>query len=1145
MAIQRDERQVLTQPSGRLIREFRTQLPMPDGSGVQAFAKGLGDVGEQEMRRTATEETKLYAESLDFGKDENGNFVKPQAPESFGSFRRELFNELVDRRYTTEVLLDHDNSVAKIYAENKAAGNDPGVALAKAEADMKGRLEGVDPRVRGSVELGMRKNITQYNTQAVAQSAANAERSLITDTVGQIEALSTRMIRAGAVGNTADETLLRSEIETKRQLLVRAGRLTDTPESKEIFWNSIQANINVRRALQTAINDPKFDPQTFPSEINRLQRIVNGEAADNETAFGFKKSDFDKVTDSSLKSLTTELNATETRFRQQYAVSARMQKVQSYLGSVDAGIRRQTFGMSDDDLVVAFNQDITNLNTERGKQGLQPISALSAEGMRYLVDRHGFLPGKMYESTFNNVATLSAEKVEFAAKLYQAARSLPDDTGANTIDVTGQIVSKNDSLFLENYLSSRGAAKDPANALDLTKRVFQEREQRAQSADIEMYAMSEYKRFTQKSDPSRSDFEKDVSNRSDIKWTELPMGARLAFMKSVQENIVLTGNYERGIQLAAQSFKKNWVVDPTNPINRDTKFEKNAYIPRGEAFPMPMNGQNESVPNWANGYVGAILSKYGTPGVDKTGKPVEGSISITGIPDPVPVNSLAVGKNLFFQSTKRGMYDASRPWFQQDNVNPSFQMVYFNPETGAGPAVIHVRNSTLPLEIFPHAEAKAQHEKFSEAARANNTRLNQIDSNARILRREFPGIGFMSGASADMQTPPVVGMQQVQKPMKPVLYDQMGRPTTEFQIDDVGNRIYNGVELFRQPDPDAMVSPAVKDFINRQAPQRQSSLGITGVIALGTNDGNPDAAYKGAIQAIETAKAQGINPVIVLPNAAEGNRFKPISDAVRRAAEEKGVQFEVLAYAANDPLHLDPISAKTLADKYQGAVFFGDSNAVRIANAAGMKAQNRAIVDAGGMTVAREGAASAEISKLISGYRPGGRQQTAGLATDAKSILDFVARPESGGNYNAFLGNANNQTVDLTNMTLNEVMAFQRQMVRQGKESGAVGRYQIIGSTLQGLIKEMKLDPATTKFTAETQDKMAMQLLERRGYAQWKAGNLSDEEFANRIAQEWAGVPVVTGRKAGSSFYAGVGSNKAGVSSTAFLNAIKSARGAG
>ena len=177
MAIQREDRQILTQPSNRLIREFKTQLPSPDMSGAAAFGKVLGDIGEQGMKQAAQTETEQYFQSLEWGKDENGNFVKPQVPEGFGSFRREYFNELVNKRYTTEVLLDHDNAVTKIYADTKAAGGDPGTAFAKAEADMKGRLAGVDPSVRSTVELGMRKTLTQINTNAVSEFSGRALRS--------------------------------------------------------------------------------------------------------------------------------------------------------------------------------------------------------------------------------------------------------------------------------------------------------------------------------------------------------------------------------------------------------------------------------------------------------------------------------------------------------------------------------------------------------------------------------------------------------------------------------------------------------------------------------------------------------------------------------------------------------------------------------------------------------------------------------------------------------------------------------------------------------------------------------------------------------------------------------------------------------
>lgn len=1148
MAIQRDERQVLTQPSGRLIREFRTQLPSPDMSGVQTFAKGLADVGEQEMRRTATEETKLYAESLDFGKDENGNFVKPQAPESFGSFRRELFNELVDRRYTTEVLLDHDTSVAKIYADNKAAGGDPGTALAKAEADMKGRLEGVDPRVRGSVELGMRKNITQYNTQAVAQSAANAERTLITDTVQQIDALSTRMVRAGAAGNAADEELLRRELEEKYQLLVRSGRAKDTPEARELLFGPIQTNINVRRALNNSLNDPKLDPDKFLEETTRLQRLIQGVAADGETAFGFKKADFDRLPAKDQQELYRELTNINTKFSQQYSVSTQMRQVQAFLNNVNRGVRNETFGMSEDTKVIAAKTFIDQINQKLASEGGQPIDINSPEALKEIHKSFGFIPSKLYDSRFTNISTRPIEEIEFASKLYKAARALPDANGVERVNVTGQFINQDDAIFLSRYVTNRNS-QDPFNAAKTAREDIERAENEIRANKHQAVVRVLYNRATGKENATDEDFRKHISKKSGIEWNSLPSNARAEFMANVESVIAREGDFNLGIEIAAQTFKKNWVIDPTNITGKMSMTEKAPYVPRQFAFPLPLDGRNEAVPNWMNGYVGSLLSKAAPVGM-KNGKPVEGTISITGISEPIPISSLEVGKNIFFKSTERGGYDSSVPWHQQDGVNPGFFVIYRDNKVQGGVVPIQLKNANMPLEIYPHAEAKAQHDKFAEAARNNSIRANKVDSwlnESTVFTR-----GFIEGASDMSSESKAVDAwmrKQIPSQLKPTTYDSMGKPYSPSLTDPnfpmTGERASGIVDLFREPNVDGMLSPETLKFLNRQIPERQSSLGVTGVIALGTNDGTPDAAYKGAIQAIETAKAQGINPVIVLPNAAEGNRFKPISDAVRRAAEEKGVQFEVLAYAANDPLHLDPVSAKTLADKYQGAVFFGDSNAVRIANAAGMKAQNRAIVDAGGVTVAREGAASAEISKLISGYRPGGRQQTAGLAGDAKSILDFVARPESGGNYNAFLGNAKNQTVDLTNMTLNEVMDFQRQMVRQGKESGAVGRYQIIGSTLQGLIKEMKLDPATTKFTAETQDKMAMQLLERRGYAQWKAGNLSDEEFANRIAQEWAGVPVVTGRKAGSSFYAGVGSNKAGVSSSAFLSAIKSARGAG
>ncbi|WP_238311080.1 hypothetical protein [Methylobacterium organophilum] len=171
--------------------------------------------------------------------------------------------------------------------------------------------------------------------------------------------------------------------------------------------------------------------------------------------------------------------------------------------------------------------------------------------------------------------------------------------------------------------------------------------------------------------------------------------------------------------------------------------------------------------------------------------------------------------------------------------------------------------------------------------------------------------------------------------------------------------------------------------------------------------------------------------------------------------------------------------------------------------------------------------------------RPVGGYVSAQLRDDpqAARILDFVAGPESGGNYNAFFGNGRS-TKDLSAMTLDQVMAWSR---NRGTQSSATGRYQFMAGTLRGLKEELGLS-GSEPFTPALQDRLALQLLERRGYSEWRAGRISDAAFANRLALEWASLPNVTaqnGRPAGVSAYAGDGLNKSLVSPASVLSALR------
>ena len=158
-------------------------------------------------------------------------------------------------------------------------------------------------------------------------------------------------------------------------------------------------------------------------------------------------------------------------------------------------------------------------------------------------------------------------------------------------------------------------------------------------------------------------------------------------------------------------------------------------------------------------------------------------------------------------------------------------------------------------------------------------------------------------------------------------------------------------------------------------------------------------------------------------------------------------------------------------------------------------------------------------------------------ATSGKvgELLNFIARYESGGDYNIMVGGKRGK---LTSMTVAEILDMQKDMIAKGHESTAVGRYQYIRKTLAGTAAQMGMDVGNTKFDEKTQDALAIQTLRTIGLENWLEGKLDDGAFLNKVARVWASVPTTSG----GSYYAGVGSNKAGVKSDVALNTLQDIR---
>ena len=133
-----------------------------------------------------------------------------------------------------------------------------------------------------------------------------------------------------------------------------------------------------------------------------------------------------------------------------------------------------------------------------------------------------------------------------------------------------------------------------------------------------------------------------------------------------------------------------------------------------------------------------------------------------------------------------------------------------------------------------------------------------------------------------------------------------------------------------------------------------------------------------------------------------------------------------------------------------------------------------------------------------------------------RNLLDMIGRAEVAG-YNTLFGYTEKKyNVVPTEMTIGEIQELQKKMARE-LGSSAVGKYQILQSTLGDAVKALGL-PKDTVFTRDVQDQIAMWLLNRRGYSEYKSGSKTSSQFLKSLAQEWASVPSTVG---GRSFYDG------------------------
>jgi hypothetical protein len=148
---------------------------------------------------------------------------------------------------------------------------------------------------------------------------------------------------------------------------------------------------------------------------------------------------------------------------------------------------------------------------------------------------------------------------------------------------------------------------------------------------------------------------------------------------------------------------------------------------------------------------------------------------------------------------------------------------------------------------------------------------------------------------------------------------------------------------------------------------------------------------------------------------------------------------------------------------------------------------------------------------------PGGG--TSGGGGRWKPLFDAIGAGE--GNYTSMFPSENYP--QLVNMTIEEVIQFQKQKIKDGRASAAVGKYQMLYPERYAAAAGL---PLTAKFSPANQDKMAGAYIEKnRGGSDWLSGKITDEQFGYQLAKEFAGLKQPNG----VGYYDKDGTNKATV----------------
>ena len=162
------------------------------------------------------------------------------------------------------------------------------------------------------------------------------------------------------------------------------------------------------------------------------------------------------------------------------------------------------------------------------------------------------------------------------------------------------------------------------------------------------------------------------------------------------------------------------------------------------------------------------------------------------------------------------------------------------------------------------------------------------------------------------------------------------------------------------------------------------------------------------------------------------------------------------------------------------------------------------------LQIKEEDSKDKNVDSLVDGIENSFKDQLKGKIAEGESNTDYGAM------YSRDREGFERGDEDITKMTISEVdklqtdyLNYQTSIGRGDDRSAAMGAYQMLNP--KKVAEMMDLDPETTVFDKKTQDMMSEYYLNYSGLKEFEAGDITAEEFNNRLAEQFASIKTTSG----------------------------------